>query len=82
MWNKFERSKSLSQFNGENTQILKKLLKVRDQIKQEIWPGPWNGCSNLWFDNWTILGPLTHIASTDFIIDQIDYFIEEGVVEY
>ncbi|KAH0776166.1 hypothetical protein KY290_007577 [Solanum tuberosum] len=57
------------------------MLEARDNIEQEIWWEPRNGCSSTWFDNWTRLDPLTHIVPEDFPIDEgiqdINYFMEE-----
>lgn len=63
------------------TQILKKMLKLRDSIKQDIWWEPTVGSSSIWFDNWTRLGELYYVVEYDFEIKEENRDIESFITK-
>lgn len=63
MWNKYCKKAlpTLVQWKGR-CQVWKMMLDNRDILEKNMWWEPRGGTTNIWYENWTKLGPLCHEA--------------------
>ncbi|XP_060202715.1 uncharacterized protein LOC132631129 [Lycium barbarum] len=72
MWNKYCKKHFPARVEWKGgSQLWKKMLESRDAIEGEIWWEPRNGSANIWFENWTKLGPLSQLMPANFPMDDI-----------
>lgn len=59
MWNKYCKkiTPTLVKWKG-GSHLRKKMLENRSVLENVIWWEPKSGTANIWFDNWTQLGPI------------------------
>lgn len=59
MWNKYCKKEIPTLVNWKGgSQVWKMMLKNRDILENNLWWEPRGGSTNIWYENWTKLGPL------------------------
>ncbi|XP_059292598.1 uncharacterized protein LOC132046072 [Lycium ferocissimum] len=71
LWNKYckKLKPTKVQWKG-GSQVWKKMLEARDQMDHFIWWEPRSGSCDIWEDNWTRLGPLREVSSSDHNLEE------------
>ncbi|XP_059315804.1 uncharacterized protein LOC132066519 [Lycium ferocissimum] len=72
LWNKYckKLKPTKVQWKG-GSQVWKKMLEARDQMDHFIWWEPRSGSCDSWEDNWTRLGPLREVSSSDHNLEEV-----------